>query len=225
MKKLESLTNLSGKCYQEIQNHILDGILAPGEKLTIEKLKTRYAVGHTPIREALSRLVDSHLVELQENRGFYVTAVSEADVRDIYATFTAIENLALKKAIELGDDAWGGAISAALYELALVEKNGKNVEYSVWRERNYAFHLALIAGCNSPCLLAMRNTLYKRFDRYCRMSFYLENTDLKVNHEEHALLAQAVLNRDSTTAVQLMAKHLNDPLEDIIRTLKNKKIV
>lgn len=122
MKEIAGLPTLTTQCYEDIKHDILEGILAPGEKLTIEKLKNKYAVGHTPLREALSRLIDSHLVEMVENKGFYVTTLSESKVRDIYRTFNQIETLAVKQSIELGDDAWEGSIVAALHQLSLIEK-------------------------------------------------------------------------------------------------------
>ena len=81
---------LTSKYYEGLQNDIIEGVLPPGEKLTIAKLKKRYGVGPTPLREALSRLLDTGLVTVVDNRGFYVRQVSEDDIRDIYKTFSLI---------------------------------------------------------------------------------------------------------------------------------------
>jgi len=224
MKLKNSLldTTLAQECYAKIQDDILDGIFSPGQKLKITKLKDQLQSGQSAVREALSRLVTTGLVEAEDNKGFRVTKISESDIRDIYQTYLDIELLAVTKAMKLGDDAWQGKIVGALYELALVENGTKPPSYEIWMERNYNFHVALISGCNSPALMQIRSDIYRRFDRYCRISFNL-NTDLKqltANHQEHQELAQAVLNRDAKKVEKLMTYHIMGSLEDVIKQLK-----
>ena len=77
----------------------------------------------------------SGLVETEENKGFRVARMSEADVRDTYKTYLAIELLALEKAIALGDDAWQATIVATFYQLALIENKGEPVPYRLWAKR------------------------------------------------------------------------------------------
>lgn len=216
---------LALQCYDTIQDSIIDGTLAPGQKLKVEFLKEQLGVGHSPIREALSRLVASGLVEVQDNKGFRVAKISEADIRDTYQTYYQIEMLALKQAMELGDDAWESGVVAALHHLSLVENKKEPVPYRVWGERNNAFHVSLISGCKSPLLLQIRAEVYRHFDRYCRISFNLAHTELALNHEEHKKLADAVLSRDVTLATALMEYHIFGMLEDVIKLLKKNKMV
>lgn len=216
---------LAAECYDGIQDRIINGTFRPGQKLKTDELKTLFSVGQSPVREALSRLAESGLVIAEGNRGFRVAPVSEDDVRDVYRTFFQIEALALKQAIDLGDDAWEASVVAALHHLALVETKKEPVEYSVWAERNYAFHVALIAGCKSPVLLALRYDVYRRFDRYCRMAYTLIGNKLEGNHKEHKKLAEAVLARDTGRALDLMRHHLMDALDDVIALLKKHELI
>lgn len=216
---------LALQCYDRIQDDIIDGTLAPGQKLKMDLLKQRLGVGASPIREALSRLAASGLVAVQDNKGFRVAQISEADIRDTYRVFLQIEMLALRQSIELGDDEWESRVVAALHHLALVETKKEPVPYKVWAERNYAFHVALISGCDSPLLLQLRAEVYRRFDRYCRISFNIMFTELTLNHQEHSKLAQAVLNRNEKEATALMEYHILGALEDVIKVLKqNNKL-
>lgn len=226
MNKIQKYSeiNLVNQCYDEIQEKIINGIFVPGKKLKIEELKQQLDIGASPIREALSRLVTSGLVEAYDNKGFYVAKMSEADIRDLYKTFLHIELLALDQAIKLGDDTWKTSIVAALYNLSLVENGQKPVSYSIWAERNYAFHVALISGCNSPMLLKIRADIYRRFDRYCRIAFNLSHNQLHVNHEEHKRLADAVLNRDLKVTTEIITHHIIGALEDVIMTLKKNNV-
>ncbi len=218
------------QCYNEIKNDIIEGVLKPGQKLKVEMFKQRFSVGQSPIREALSQLLMTGLVTTEENKGFRVAKISEADVRDIYATFTIIETNALKLAIKHGDENWEATIVAEFHKLSLIENNPKEVPYELWADQNYKFHRALIAGCNSPALLEIQNILYLQFDRYCRMAYHMNPQHTSTNHDQekkddHKKIVDAVLKRDTKTAVDLMTYHINEPLKDVIHVLKTQKMI
>jgi GntR family transcriptional regulator, carbon starvation induced regulator len=224
-KSIEQDITLASQCYEHIQELIIDGTLPPGQKLKVEELKNQFSTGQSPIREALSRLAASGLVEAHNNKGFRVAQVSEADIRDLFQTMFQIDELALIQAMKHGDDAWEAGIVAALHQLALIETKKEPIAYNVWSARNYAFHVALIAGCGSPTLLQIRADLYRRFDRYCRISFNASQANLEPNHEEHKKLAEAVLKRDVKTVSALIHYHTLGALEDTIVTLKKSNIL
>ena len=64
-----------------------------------------------------------------------------------------------------------------------------------------------------------------KFDRYCRMAFYLTKEKLTVNHKEHKELAQAVLSRDEIKAEKLTKKHIMGALESVIITYKQNTLM
>jgi len=226
-----SENTLVQQCYEYLQHDIIAGVLRPGEKLKVERLKERFDVGQSPIREALSRLSAFGLVEATENKGFRVARVSEADIRDTYDMFTRIELMALDLAIEYGDDAWEASVVAALHSLALVEGKEAPIHYATWAERNYNFHVALISGCKSPVLLEIRRNIYMRFDRYCHMAYKITTEDvfttanLLANHEEHKKIAAAMLKRDSKKVRELVSYHINANLESIIEKLRSEDLI
>jgi GntR family carbon starvation induced transcriptional regulator len=213
----QTLTNY---CYQSLKEAIIRGKFKPREKLRIAKLKSYLNVGPTPIREALSRLASSGLIGSEANRGFFVKNVSEAEVRDIYATFTKIELLALNQAIELGDSSWEANILGSLHKLSAVEKCPHPIDSESWLLLNYEFHCSLIAACNSPCLLKIREDVYQLFDRYCHLSVLINEDTLVLNHNEHCEIAKAVINRDKCKACRLTTLHLENSLNQVIEALK-----
>lgn len=212
----DSLVNLS---YEKLKEGIILGDFEPGEKLRIEKLKSYLGVGPTPIREALSRLTATGLIEAAPNRGFYVRLVSLEEVHDIYSTFTKIELLAMEQAMKLGDSSWEAGIIAALYKLSLIEKSS-NIVFQDWLKANYEFHYAIISGCKSRALLKIREDLYQLFDRYCHLSISLKKVSFSANHKDHEELAKAVISRDFNKAAQLMNRHLRVSLNLVVEKLE-----
>lgn len=212
-------------CITQIQHDILRGVFKPGEKLQTDKLKQRYAVGSSPIREALFYLVTTGLITSENNKGFSVTKLTELDVFDLYQTFKQIECLVLEHAITDGDAQWEGQIMAALHCLALVENKKGRIDYQEWSQRNNDFHQALIAGCKSTNLLKIRNDLWQRLDWCTHLAFIDNKAPLKLNHQEHKKLAEVVIKRDKKLALQFMQEHIGDPSKLIIPLLKKRELI
>ena len=210
---------LTDFCVKVLKEEIIRGTFAPGEKLRITKLKSHLNVGPTPIREALSRLASSGLIDVESNRGFFVKNISEVEVKDIYTTFNKIELLALNNAIELGDSSWEAKIVGSLHKLSIVEKRSTPIDSKNWLKLNYEFHYSLIAACDSPCLLKIREDLYQLLDRYCHL-ILLINDNLLLNYKDHCDIAKAVIERDKVKASELTTLHLEKSLQQVIKAIK-----
>lgn len=214
-------STLAHQCYDQITTQIINGKILPGKKLKIISLAKELNTGPTPVREALSRLSNTGLVEVTENQGFRVSSLSRKGVEDLYHTFFKIEGLALKESIEKGDDAWASQVVATQYQLSLIE-NGSILQieqYPKWFERNRQFHLALINGCGSECLLEIRNRLYVQFDRYMRLALQENPALIVLDHSLHRSLAEAAIARDKTQAIKLLGNDILDGLQTILKTL------
>jgi GntR family carbon starvation induced transcriptional regulator len=218
------------QAYEHIKNGIIEGKFKPNEKLKVITLRTMLGIGTAPIREALSQLVTTGLVTFTDNKGFRVATVSEQDVRDIYAIFTLIETIILTRSFEEGDKKWAADVLATFTTLEEIENRKLRAPLSEWSKANYAFHRALLAGCTSQSLLDIQAMLYLKFERYAHMAYNLNPELITKNHsrekkEHHVTFAQLAKSRDIKKAVELMAYHINAPLEDIIQTLKDKHLI
>jgi DNA-binding GntR family transcriptional regulator len=159
--------------YRQIREDIIFARLLPGEKLRIEELRERYGLGSTPVREALSRLSATGLVEATSQRGFRVAPISEADLDDVTTMRVRLEAAALRESIEQGDDRWEAGVAAAYHTLHALERRSLNREhahFATWEQRNRAFHDALVAACRSQWTLRFRSLIYDQHERYRRIS-------------------------------------------------------
>ncbi|MCY0855771.1 GntR family transcriptional regulator [Cupriavidus sp. D39] len=171
---IEGLTDedtLTEVAVSRLVDDILAGTLAPGQKLLIAKLRQTYQMGATPLREALSRLCSLGFVRNETRRGFRVTPVSLADLRDITLVRTTIETAALRQAIELGDDEWEVGLIAAFARLErTAQRLGTETQQSegAYEPAHKAFHTALLAGCGSPgYLTCIASTTIRRSGTAC----------------------------------------------------------
>ncbi len=112
---------LRDDAYRAIRDAIVDGTLAPGERLNDPELTAWLGISRTPVREALARLEQSGLVQTKPGR---FTIVSPVDARETRAA---------------------QSVAAAMHELAVREAVPmlSNVELDVMREANKRFAAAL----------------------------------------------------------------------------------
>jgi DNA-binding GntR family transcriptional regulator len=85
--------------YDTLRAAILDGTLAPGEKLQDAQLGEWLKLSRTPIREALARLEEDGLVETYPQRFTRVAPLDRGQARDAFQLVAAIEGLAARLAV------------------------------------------------------------------------------------------------------------------------------
>ena len=127
----------------------------------------------------------------------------------------------MRQAIQKGGKQWEEGIVVASYRLSRTPRVSPDISQAANLEYEHchkAFHLSLVAGCDSSMLLRFWHQIYNEASRYryiTRMSAY-ERPDL--NHE-HAQIADAVLARKANEAVQLVIAHYTKTWEMIKATI------
>ncbi|HEX5414524.1 MAG TPA: GntR family transcriptional regulator [Chloroflexota bacterium] len=86
--------------YSALRDAILEGKLAPGERVVEAEIARQMAISRAPIREAIRKLERDGLVEYQARRGTIVAQMSREDVRDAYNLRAHLEVYAARLAVE-----------------------------------------------------------------------------------------------------------------------------
>jgi len=209
---------LATAAYDRLRHDILHCVLRPGERLRLQQLADNYNFGIGSIREALYRLVGDSLVIAEEQRGFSVTPLSRDSLLDLLRMRLVLEEHGIRESIKHGSVDWEVGVVSAFHRLA---KSGNGdgadprVVDSAWERHHADFHRALVAGCNSPLLLQMRETVYLQGDRY--RHFYLAYVAGERDHlAEHKMLTEAALRRDEEVAVRLIRIHLETTVKTLL---------
>lgn len=212
----ESVT-LVEQAYAVIRQDILSGKLEPGSPLRIDQLRNEYAIGASPLREALSRLLTDGLVTAEGLRGFRVAAASLEDFRDLTNVRKIIECSALELSIRSGDQEWEGRLVLAHFHLA---KSGLQDEpprksAEEMERRNWNFHKVLIEGANSLHLMRISKQTYDLSRRYRQISLRGNPKRMTNVNDEHNAIFQATLKRDAKRAVRLLSDHIEATYESV----------
>lgn len=95
---------LRDQAYVSIRDAIINGTLAPGEKLRDPDLKGWLGISRTPIREALARLETAGLVHTVPGRSTVVSTIERQAVLNAQSVAAAMHALAVRTAVPLMRD-------------------------------------------------------------------------------------------------------------------------
>jgi len=216
--------------YDRLRTEILHGDLAPGERLRVADLNSRFNLGLTPIREALMRLSSEGLVEALANRGARVRETTLGELQDLMETRRTIEALCVRRSMEKGDSSWEADILHSLHMLVrapLPISNKDRDAAAEWERRHRTFHYCLVSACGSAWHLRFWNTLVDHSERYRKLRLLNHKTlaaDVRNVNAEHEDIANAIIARKADKAVSLMNEHLCRTESAVARLLSEKPI-
>lgn len=218
----EAKESVGETTYRRIRTDILFGRLAPGQKLKLERMKDAYGASISTLRELLNRLTSEGLVTSEGLRGFEVTPISAADLREVAAMRLLLECHALKASFENADLEWEGRVVAGHHKLSLLEKrmaDGDMSQAETWKRYDREFHHALISACDSTALLETHAAIYDKYLRYQMVAVVFRG---EIAAREHRSLLEAALARDWQAAQTTLIRHVEDCVEDTLAAGKVK---
>ncbi|KQW75905.1 GntR family transcriptional regulator [Devosia sp. Root413D1] len=204
--------------FRTIRSDIIHGVLRPGDKLTLDRLRQHYEVSVGTLREVLTRLASEAFVVAEGQKGFAVAPASEADLRELGALRLLLEHHALALSLATGDLEWEGRVVAAHHKLAAIEKRllaGESSRTPDWIRYDRSFHESLISACGSRSLMAMHTSVFDRFVRYHMLAGSFRGKPVA---DDHLALLEAALARDGKTAQRLLDAHVNKGIEHVVRS-------
>ncbi|PWS38974.1 GntR family transcriptional regulator [Falsiroseomonas bella] len=196
------------RAYRLIRADILSGVLAPGRKLKLDRLRDLYGAGISTLREALSRLAAERLILAEGQRGFEVAPFSATDLRELAGLRRLLEGHALEHAFRAGDVEWEARIVAVHHKLSQMEdklRGGDDGAIEPWRRFDSQFHQTLISACGSRTLMATHAAVFDRYLRYQNLALGFRGD---IAMREHQALRDCALRRDAAAARKVLAEHI-----------------
>lgn len=206
---------------EQIKNFMKQGQLKQGDKLPTEmELAERFEVSRTSVREALSALSLTGILEIRQGEGIYVKRSSSNAVIEPLSFILLLEKdqlqsiLEVRKALEIeaADLAAQRRENEDLETMrALVEEMENDLPEAINSEKtDLAFHLALAKASKNPLLDRLMNTVQEIISDtlHVTRALWLNSGSTQRLFEEHREIYLAIAARDNETARQLMYEHL-----------------
>ena len=203
--------SLAEQVFERLESEILTGKYPRGEVLTELRLVSDLGVSRTPVREALHRLEQEHIIEMT-SRGIVILGVTEQDLADIFAVRLQIEGMA----------SYNTALRITEEELRELRETLELQEFYVSKHdpdriktMDSKFHQLIYRFCGSTVLFDTLMPLHKKVQKYRRAS--VENNDrAQQSAREHRAIYEAIAARDAEKASQYTVAHIANASKHIL---------
>jgi DNA-binding GntR family transcriptional regulator len=211
--------SLSEKVYQRIYKKIVSGTLKGGDKITEAGISNSMSISRAPVREALKRLAEDHLVVLVPRSGCFVAKLSNEEVNEIYEIRKRLECMALEYAFEKLD----------INEVKDLKDEFQKCLDPAWRERikkeiqlDSQLHkmISKMSRCkNLEELLAKLRARIQVFR--VQEADYVARADDAI--KEHIDLLDAIIAGNKSAAIESLARHIEHTKNNVLSNLRNWK--
>ena len=203
--------SLNEQAYDYLKSMILGGKLSPGVLYSETKLASEIGISRTPMREAIVRLSQEGLLDIQQSKGFFLHSLTADDLRDMFQMRLALEGYAL---IQRAKNA---AEPEACERIELLRRNLEEQHAIVAAERDLdelvrkdrEFHTIMISYMHNRTLESLYQNQVYRIQSFARRSFDSESR-VGQTIEEHERIVEALRRRDPVAAYRAASDHLDN---------------
>ncbi|MEM7498337.1 MAG: GntR family transcriptional regulator [Pseudomonadota bacterium] len=194
-----------------LRQMIVEGVLAPGEKINERALCESFGVSRTPFREAINLLASEGLVAVTPHRGAAVTPITLGELEEVFPVLGALEALT-------GELAAANATEADIAEIDAL--HAEMIAHYEARDRaayfrlNEAIHAALYRAAGNPTLACTARSLGFRLRR-ARYQANLTEARWAAAVAEHEGFMSALRVRDGARLATLLREHLEHKLSAV----------
>lgn len=203
--------SLAEQVFLRLENEILSGKYPSGEILTEMKLAADLGVSRTPIREALHRLEQEHLIETGA-KGILIIGVSGKDLEDIFAVRLRVEGLASRAAAERITEEELAELREALELQEFYVPRGDPDHV---RSMDSRFHQLIYRDSGSTVLEDVLLPLHRKVQKYRRVSVE-DRGRAGESAAEHRRIYEAIAAHDPDAAERATQIHIENAARHIL---------
>jgi len=186
-----------------LRRAIVRGELRPGGRVTQEDVAARIGVSVAPVREALRVLEQEGQLTYRPRRGYFVTELRMADLREIYALRELLEARAARRALpELGPEAIARLEAAAAACVHAAEAGDVAAELAA----NRSFHFGILDAPDGPHAMRVIRLLWDSTEAY-RALYYNAPEERRAAAAAHEGILDAIRAGDADRLVAELDAH------------------
>ncbi len=203
--------------FEYLRQVILDGVIKPGDRLVERDIAAKFNVSRTPVREALRKLESEGYVEYIPRKGDVVRGFNAEEIEEIYDIRKALECLAVRKAIKNISEHETERLKTIIEQLDKDEKGDGEQTFKGLHD----FDELILNTAKMPMVSNFVHVLQESLVRYRKINLSHEPRR-KVAIKEHRAILKAIIDRDVERAEQLIALHIDNAREELLKGLKRE---
>jgi DNA-binding GntR family transcriptional regulator len=214
-------TTLSDQIYEYLRGEIVSGVYAPGQRVDLGELVSKLKVSKMPVKEAIGRLATEGLLDVQAQRGTFVSRVDPRELAETFEVRRALETLAGELAAARAKKGDIERLRGLITEMEQAPEAGRHSEL------NFEFHHLIVELSDNRKLIEM----YQRLSvpiQIAGIHYRSENWIERIPQEqrEHRSIVRALAERDPEAVRLAIDTHIKrggaSLLEDVERSIGRK---
>jgi DNA-binding GntR family transcriptional regulator len=197
---------------EEIRDQLIDDILngrvAPGDRIIEARVAKEFAVSQAPVREALRDLDVLGFVESSPFRGAVVRRISAEELLQLYPIRAVLEGLAAREAATRIRPATLRKLQKLLATMRSVAAEG---DERLAVQTDFAFHLTIVEASENRLLQQIWDRMRLATTTFLTVS--KSHHSLSEIAERHAAVLDTLRAHDPSAAEQAMRRHIEEPGE------------
>lgn len=200
---------------QRLRSLIVEGGIAPGQKLNERELAAQLQVSRTPLREALKLLTAEGLVEHLPNRGATAVQLSADDVAHAFEVMAALEGLSGELACARITDGEIAELQALNFEM---RAHHARRDLPAYYRLNARIHQAINRAARNPVLSEVYDRLNARLQAL-RFSSNFDAEKWNAAVRDHDAMIEALQARDGARLRRILVSHMQHKLDVVLAHL------
>ena len=202
--------SLADQVFEHLENDILSGKYQRGEIFTESRLCSELGVSRTPIREALRRLEQEHLIE-DSGKGSVVIGITKKDLKDIFLIREQLECMVAALAAENRTEEQLDELKEVLelQEFYLSKLDAEHIKFM-----DNKFHTTLYKLSGSMSFYDTLVPLHKKIQKY-RMVAVQSKSRAAASVKEHRKIFEAIADKNIELASKYAKEHVQNAYDHI----------
>lgn len=202
---------LAEQVYAELKSQMNDFLLVPGDRFSEADIGTRLGVSRTPVREALFRLRNEGLLDVESKSGWFVRPIDFGKLEQLYDLRVILESASVAKLCARSAEVPALEELKAIWLVPVAERlaDGRRVG-----QLDEAFHATLVRGAGNDEIARVHWDVTERIRIIRRLDFTRADR-IEATYAEHAKILRAVIQRKADQAQLLLRSHIEQSKAEV----------
>ncbi len=197
-------SSLSQSAYETLRELIVTGQIPPGESLHEPSIAAQFDMSRTPVREAILKLRDDGLINIQRQSGTYVSPIDVARIEEAMIVRESLEPTVAAVAAGKMTEA---VLAELTFETDRMEAAMKTSNRVLFIQADDRFHRLLIEASGHRHIAQIIQRVNAQLDRVHYLSVS-ESVPADEAVSEHRRLIQYLAIGNGSQSAELLTKHL-----------------
>jgi DNA-binding GntR family transcriptional regulator len=202
---------LAEQVYAELKAQMHDFRLVPGDRFSEAEIGTRLGVSRTPVREALFRLRNEGLLDVESKSGWFVRPIDFGKLEQLYDLRVILENASVARLCQRSEPA---PALDALKAAWLIPQAERLADARAVGQLDEQFHATLVRAAGNDEIARVHWDVTERIRVIRRLDFTRADR-VDATYAEHAKILRAVIQRKAEQAQLLLRSHIEQSKAEV----------